>query len=244
MSAPALKCCPDPVDLAAANRRLADLDARDRVAWALECLPGRHIVSSSFGIQSALMLHLVNDVAPGIPVVFIDTGYHFAETYRFVDAMSERLSLNLKVYRPRLSAAWQEARHGKRWKQGRDGLEQYNRDNKVEPMQRALDELRVGTWFSGIRRSQSETRSAVDFATAQWGRIKVHPVADWSDRDVHRYLIAHDLPYHPLREQGYVSIGDWHTTRSLSEVDSEDQARFFGLMRECGLHRQTGRHSR
>lgn len=202
------------------------------------------MLSSSFGVQAALMLHLVGEVAPGLPVIFIDTGYHFAETYRFVDKLSERLEVNLKVYRPRLSAAWQEARHGRRWEQGRDGLERYNRDSKVEPMQRALGELRAGTWLSGLRRSQSATRAQLDFVTRQWRCIKVHPVADWSDRDVHAYLTRHALPYHPLRERGYVSIGDWHTTRSLSEVDSEDQARFFGLMRECGLHRQTGRHSR
>ncbi|WP_376694485.1 phosphoadenosine phosphosulfate reductase domain-containing protein [Wenzhouxiangella sp. EGI_FJ10409] len=72
------------------------------------------------------------------------------------------------------------------------------------------------------------------------GQLKVHPIADWTERDVHAYLQAHDLPYHPLREQGYVSIGDWHTTRSLKEVGSEDEARFFRLMRECGLHDLSG----
>jgi len=229
------------VNIRAANQQLASLDARDRIAWALEHLPGQHVVSSSFGIQAALMLHLSNEVAPGIPVVFIDTGYHFAETYRFVDELVQRLSLNLKVYRPRRSAAWQEALHGRRWEQGRESLQAYNRDNKIEPMQRALDQLQAGTWFSGLRRSQSQTREGIDFVTVQWNRIKIHPVADWSDRDVHEYLHAHKLPYHPLREKGYVSIGDWHTTRSLQEVDSVEEARFFGLMRECGLHELPGR---
>ncbi|WP_376694506.1 phosphoadenosine phosphosulfate reductase domain-containing protein [Wenzhouxiangella sp. EGI_FJ10409] len=70
--------------------------------------------------------------------------------------------------------------------------------------------------------------------------MKVHLIADWSDRDVHVYLQTNDLPYRPLRDHGYVSIGDWHTTRSLKEVDNEDEARFFGLMRECGLHDVTG----
>jgi len=223
-------------DIRATSRQLAPLDARDRIAWALEHLPGQHVVSSSFGVQAALMLHLTNEVAPGIPVVFIDTGYHFAETYRFVDELVQRLSLNLKAYRPRRSAAWQEARHGRRWEQGRESLQAYNRDNKIEPMQRALYQLQAGTWFSGLRRSQTHTRKGMDFATAQWNRIKIHPVADWSDRDVHEYLRAHKLPYHPLREKGYVSIGDWHTTRSLQEVDSVEEARFFGLLRECGLH--------
>jgi len=240
MSVPAPKCCEDSVDLAAANRRLERLDARARIGWALECLPGQHVMSSSFGIQSAVLLHLVNELAPGLPVVFIDTGYHFAETYRFVDQLTQRLQLNLQVYRPRLSAAWQEARHGKRWEQGRAALAAYNRENKVEPMQRALEELNAGTWLSGLRRSQSKSRSRVELLGRQWGRLKCHPLADWSDRDVHRYLVAHDLPYHPMREAGYISIGDWHSTRSLQEIDSPEQARFFGLMRECGLHEVSG----
>jgi len=224
------------LDLAAADRQLARLEARDRIAWSLEHLPAGQVLSSSFGVQAAVMLHLAGEVAPGIPVIFIDTGYHFAETYRFVDQLSQRLAINLKVYRPRLSAAWQEARHGKRWEEGRAALETYNRDNKVEPMRRALAELRAGTWFSGLRRSQSASRRQVGYIERQWGSCKVHPIADWSDREVHAYLQRHRLPYHPLRERGYISIGDWHTTRSLAEIDQENEARFFGLMRECGLH--------
>ena len=236
MNTPILSDVADRIDLEAANRQLERLDARDRIAWSFEHLPGSHVLSSSFGVQAALMLHLVGEVAPGTPVVFVDTGYHFAETYRFVDQLNDRLRINLKVYRPRLSAAWQEARHGRRWEQGREALAAYNRDNKVEPMRRALDELRVGTWFSGLRRNQAPSRTELSFVNWQWARCKVHPVADWTDRDVHAYLKAHDLPYHPLRESGYISIGDWHTTRPLGEIESESEARFFGLMRECGLH--------
>lgn len=223
-------------DLQAVNQQLEKLEARDRLAWSLEHLPGGHIMSSSFGVQSAVLLHLANDVAPGLPVVFLDTGYHFAETYRFVDELSQRLRLNLKVYRPQLSSAWQEARHGRRWDQGQAELRAYNHDNKVEPMRRALFELSANTWFSGLRRVQAPSRQQIGFVQRQWGRLKVHPLADWSDRQVHEYLSRHRLPYHPLRERGYISIGDWHTTRSLSDVDSEQQTRFHGLLRECGLH--------
>ncbi|MCH8476934.1 MAG: phosphoadenylyl-sulfate reductase [Wenzhouxiangella sp.] len=224
------------LDIAAVDRQLARLDARDRIAWSLAHLPSSQVLSSSFGVQAAVMLHLAGEVAPGIPVVFIDTGYHFAETYRFVDQLTRRLAINLKVYRPRLSAAWQAARHGRRWEAGRAALQAYNRDNKVEPMRRALGELRVGTWFSGLRRVQSASRREIGFIEQQGGRCKVHPIADWGDREVHAYLERHRLPYHPLRERGYVSIGDWHTTRSLADIDDESQARFFGLLRECGLH--------
>jgi phosphoadenosine phosphosulfate reductase len=226
-------------DLASINRRLETLSAEQRVEWALGHLPGEHVLSSSFGVQSAVMLHLLNQAAPGIPVIFIDTGYHFAETYRFVDDLTERLGLNLQVYQSVVSPAWQEARHGKRWEQGLNGINQYNHDNKVEPMQRALRELEVKSWFSGLRRSQSASRTDVRLVDCRWNRYKIHPIADWTDRDIHRYLVRHELPYHPLRDQGYISVGDWHTTRALKDIDSPDQARFFGLTRECGLHEVT-----
>lgn len=236
MSSVALSRCPEPVDLDCANRLMAKLDPGERVAWVLERLPGNHVLSSSFGVQSALMLHLVTRAAPGIPVVFIDTGYHFPETYRFVDELTGSLKLNLQVYRAPVSAAWQEARHGRRWERGLTAIDNYNRENKIEPMRRALDELQAGTWLAGLRRSQTRTRSGLNFLTRQWRRFKVYPVADWTDRDVHAYLTRHKLPYHPLREQGYLSIGDWHTTRTLKEVHNVDELRFFGLARECGLH--------
>ena len=212
------------------------MSAAERVAWALGTLPGRHVVSSSFGAQSAVMLHLMSAQHPDIPVIVIDTGYLFPETYRFIDELTERLALNLTVYRSEFSGAWQEARHGRRWEEGVDGIRAYNRDNKVLPMERALGDLEVGTWFAGLRRTQSSGRAATPLIEASGERWKVHPIADWSDRDVHRYLKEHGLPYHPLWDKGYVSIGDVHTTRSLLEVDSTEQTRFFGLQRECGLH--------
>ena len=212
------------------------MTAEERVAWALENLPGQHMLSSSFGAQSAVMLHMVTSQKPDIPVVLVDTGYLFPETYRFIDALTERLNLNLRVYRPQMSAAWQEARHGERWSQDRDALTSYNRDNKVEPMERALDELGVGTWFAGLRRVQSPTREHKPFVEQSSDRYKVHPIIDWTDRDVHRYLRKHDLPYHPLWDQGYVSIGDVHSTKSLADVTSLDETRFGGVLRECGLH--------
>jgi len=212
------------------------MTAEERIRWALDKLPGRHIVTSSFGAQAAVMLHLVTQQEPDIPVVLIDTGYLFPETYRFVDELTHRLSLNLKVYRSDVSAAWQEARHGDRWNNGEQGITDYNHENKVVPMERALDELDVGTWFAGLRRGQSATRADTPFVVPSGERRKIHPIADWSDRDIHRYLVANDLPYHPLWEKGYVSIGDINTTRPIHDVATVDETRFFGLKRECGLH--------
>jgi phosphoadenosine phosphosulfate reductase len=222
--------------LGAINRSLESLTPRQRVEQSIEHLPREYVLSSSFGAQAAVMLHLVNEVLPGIPVILIDTGYLFPETYRFVDELTERLRLNLKTYRSDASPAWQESRHGKLWDKGLEGIEEYNRINKKEPMERALQELNASTWFSGLRRSQAKTRANIAPIELKKGRFKVHPIFDWTDRDVGMYLKQHSLPYHPLWEKGYLSIGDWHTTRSLSEVDSAEELRFFGLKRECGLH--------
>ena len=222
--------------LADLNRWLARLSAAERVTWALDTLPGAHALSSSFGAQSAAILHLVTTQRNDIPVIFIDTGYLFAETYRFADQLTERLGLNLKVYRPTLGVAWMEARFGRLWEQGLEGLERYNRLRKVEPMRRALGELGARTWIAGLRRTQSESRKDIEFLQLRDGRWKFHPLADWSDRDVWNYLKQHELPYHPLWEQGYVSIGDTHTTRPWQPGMREEDTRFFGLKRECGLH--------
>ncbi len=227
---------PGSLDLAAANRQLHALDAEGRVRWALEHLPGTHALSSSFGAQAAVSLHLVTRLAPGIPVVVVDTGYLFPETYQFIDELSTRLSLNLRVHRAPLTPAWLEAREGRLWEQGSEGIERFSRLTKVEPMQHALAELGVGTWIAGLRRSQSRSRAAIEPLARQDGRFKLSPIHDWSDRDVYLYLKRHDLPYHPLWQQGYVSIGDVPTTRPIGADLSEEQTRFHGLRRECGLH--------
>lgn len=218
------------------NARLESFTPIQRVEWAFEHLPEQAIVSSSFGAQSAVMLHLINTVAPGTPVVLTDTGYLFTETYQFIDAMTERLGLNLHVYRAKYSNGWQEARFGKLWEKGADGITQYNQINKVEPMQRALEELNVSTWFAGLRRSQSSNRSKLSVLQHIGEQIKVYPIIDQTNKQLHEYLKVHNLPYHPLWEKGYVSIGDWHTTRALEAGMNEEDTRFFGLKRECGLH--------
>ena len=234
---------PDPVAaaespraLAEVNRWLANRTAPQRVEWALQTLAGTHALSSSFGAQAAVSLHLVTSLAPAAPVILIDTGHLFPETYCFAAELRQRLALNLRVYSPRAENAWSRARLERLSERGADGIAEYNRAHKIEPMQRALAELGVATWIAGIRRSQSATRAGIDFLELRDGRWKLHPLADWSDRDVGRYLAQHDLPWHPLWQQGYVSIGDVHTTRRWEPGLREEDLRFFGLKRECGLH--------
>ncbi|MDF1852600.1 MAG: phosphoadenylyl-sulfate reductase [Verrucomicrobiales bacterium] len=223
-------------ELSEASRRLENASAEDRVAWALEHSEDRVIMTSSFGAQSAVLLHLATRQKADLPVVLIDTGYLFTETYHFIDSLREKLDLNLKVYRSDLSPAWQEARFGKLWEDGVEGIEKYNQMNKVEPMDRAMTELDPEITLSGIRRQQSSSRENLPVVARQKGRLKVHPIIDWTDQNVGEYLVKHDLPYHPLWEEGYVSIGDWHTSRKLTDGMSAEETRFFGLKRECGLH--------
>jgi phosphoadenosine phosphosulfate reductase len=222
--------------LASSISQLEDVRPQDRVAWAIEQFSDRLVLSSSFGAQAAVCLHMVTTLKPDIPVLLIDTGYLFPETYKFIDELTERLSLNLRVYRSHLSPAWQEARYGKLWDQGVDGINQYNQMNKVEPMKRALAELGAKGWITGIRRTQTSSRKSIPVLVRDGDCIKVHPIIEWTDRDVFQYLKKHDLPYHPLWHQNYLSIGDVHTTRKVEAGMTEEEARFFGLKRECGLH--------
>ncbi|MCB1572687.1 MAG: phosphoadenylyl-sulfate reductase [Xanthomonadales bacterium] len=238
-----MNALPDLVAAAEDSRALGQLNdwlesrsAEARVAWALETLPGEQVLSSSFGAQSAVSLHLVSRQRPDIPVILVDTGYLFEETYRFADELTARLELDLRVYRARIGRAWMEARHGRLWEQGLEGLKRYDALRKVEPLRRALDELGARTWFAGLRRSQASTRASTAVLELKHGRWKVHPLIDWTDRDIWQYLSRHDLPYHPLWHEGYVSIGDVHTTARWRPGMREEDTRYFGLKRECGIH--------
>jgi phosphoadenosine phosphosulfate reductase len=220
---------------------LETASAEERVRWAHTAFGDGLILTTSFGIQAAVMLHLVTRVVPEIPVVFIDTGYLFPETYRFADELTKRLKLNLKTYRAPLPPAEQEAKYGRLWEMGAEGLARYNFTNKVEPMDRAVRELRATAWLAGLRRQQASTRQEVRAVQVQNRITKIHPIIEWTNRDVHRYLVKHDLPYHPLWENGYVSVGDWHSTSKLEPGMTEEQTRFNGAKRECGLHEPSGR---
>ena len=222
--------------LSAIAKELEWRSAEERVRWAFERHPGKVVLSSSFGAQAAVSLHLVTKENPEVPVVLVDTGYLFPETYQFIDQLQERLNLNLKIYRSEMSPAWQEARYGKLWEKGIEGIEKYNQINKVEPMERAMADLAPDVWIAGLRRQQSSTRKDLPVLAKQKDRIKLHPILDWTDKDVFDYLKRYNLPYHPLWTEGYVSIGDWHTSQKLTDGMSEEETRFFGLKRECGIH--------
>jgi phosphoadenosine phosphosulfate reductase len=226
--------------LARLNDELAKLDAGERLQLLAERFGDRLVASTSFGLQSAVMLDLVHRYAPKVPVVFIDTGYLFAATYRYAATLEEQLELDIRVYQPRMTAARFEALHGKLWEEGPEALERYAVAHKIEPMNRALEKLGAEAWMSGVRRSQSSTRAERPYAERQKRIVKLYPILDWSDRQVERYLIERKLPLHPLAGAGFLTMGDWHSTRPAAAGESAEETRFGGQKYECGLHLDSG----
>ncbi|WOD41933.1 phosphoadenylyl-sulfate reductase [Nodosilinea sp. E11] len=226
------------LDLNAINREWEDADATSLVQWGHDTFKDGLVMSTSFGIQSAVMLHLVTQVVPAIPVIWVDTGYLPVETYRFADELSQRLNLNLQVYQSPLSPARMEALHGRLWEQHDvDALNRYDKIRKVEPMQRALADLKATAWLTGLRSDQTDHRKSLGRVGQQGGRYKLLPILKWTSKDIYQYLVAHDLPYHPLFDKGYVTVGDWHSSRPITDADANERdTRFRGLKQECGLH--------
>ena len=212
--------------------------ASQTIAWAADRFGDGLVLSTSFGIQSAVMLHLATRVRPDIPIVWVDTGYLPPETYSFAERLREQLDLNLHVYQSPLSPARMESLHGRLWERDDpDAFDTYDRIRKVEPMQRALDEFNASAWLSGLRADQTDHRASLPVVGRQGERTKILPILNWTARDVHAYLVDHDLPYHPLFDQGYATVGDWHSSRPFSaDDDHERDTRFGGLKQECGLH--------
>ena len=226
------------IDLDTVNQELANVKGSELVQWGYDTFGDRMVMSTSFGIQSAVMLHLVTTIIPNIPVIWVDTGYLPTETYHFAEQLTERLQLNLKVYQSPLSPARMEALHGKLWeKDDVEALNLYDYIRKVEPMQRALKELNAVAWLAGLRSNQTQHRQTLKKVDLQQDIYKLYPILDWHSRDIYQYLTTHDLPYHPYFDLGYVSVGDWHSSRPLTaDDDNERDTRFNGLKQECGLH--------
>jgi len=219
---------------------IAPLRAGERLRLLHEQLGDRLRATTSFGIQAAVMLHLIHEHAPEIPVVFIDTGFLFPETYRYAEELLGRFKgLDLRVYQPQISAARLQALWGNLWEQGKEGMEKYGLITKVEPMNRALRETGADVWISGLRRSQSSSRADRPFVEQQKKTLKAYPILDWADAQVEIYYNQNDLPRHPLVEKGYVTMGDWHSTRPAVNGDAES-TRFNGEKYECGLHLDSG----
>lgn len=210
--------------------------AMDRIRWSLDKFSGQFIATSSFGIQSAVTLHLLSQLDRRMPIIFIDTGYLFQETYLYANRLRTQFELDLHCYCPRITPAHAEALYGRQWEDGLDGLESYLERCKLEPMKRALEAWKPKVWIAGLRRKQSESRMTRPVLEQVGNLFKLYPIIDWSDQQVEAYIEAHDLPRHPLEAEGFVSVGDWHSTTKLGTGMRAQDTRFGGIKRECGLH--------
>jgi len=237
----ALKFHAEPdFDPNALSAEVAALRAGERISLLYDRF-GEHLVATtSFGLQAAVMLHLIHEHEPRIPVVFIDTGFLFPETYRYMDELMSRFDkLDLRIYQPKMSAARMQALWGDLWEGSQEDQERYAMLTKIEPMDRALKETGADVWLSGLRRSQSSRRRDRPFVEQQKKTLKAYPILDWADAQVDLYFHQHGLPQHPLASQGYLTMGDWHSTSPAEEGDAES-SRFNGQKYECGLHLDSG----
>ncbi|MDH4058442.1 MAG: phosphoadenylyl-sulfate reductase [Cyclobacteriaceae bacterium] len=194
----------------------------------------RLFTSSSFQSHSLVMLHIISRIDPGIPVYFINTGYHFPETIRFRDSITELFGLNTLDIKSEVSKYMQRDNEGML-------LFGSNPDhccylNKTQPMDGVLRTHDV--WINGVRAEQSAVRAAMKVEQpAAHAAIRFHPMLDWSAKMIWEYQKEFDLPRHPLEEKGYVSIGCEPCTRRLAPDMLEREARWYGLKKvECGLH--------
>jgi len=194
-------------------------------------------VVSSFGAESAVLLHLVASVASEVPVLFLDTGKHFPETLAYRDTLVERLGLNLVVLTPDAEELAKKDETGLRWSYDPDGCCEIR---KVKPLEKAL--VNFDASFTGRKAFQAATRAnlprfEVDTSDAQ-GRLKINPLIDWDASQIEGYFIQHDLPRHPLIAQGYPSIGCSPCTSQVLPGEDPRSGRWKGWDKtECGIHK-------
>ncbi len=217
------------------NRQFMSAEPTAILQWAWETFRNRIAVSSSFQTQSLPLLHMISQVAPQMPVLFLDTGYHFPETLRFRDRLREELGLNIRILEPIMGHDGFLRQHGSLYMSNPDRCCYLN---KTEPMQKALQQY--DAWISGIRRDQTNERAGTPIVALDAnGKYKICPLAYWKREQVWQYIHDHDLPSHPLFSQGYSSIGCQPCTRQVREDEDERAGRWSGLSKEeCGLHIQ------
>lgn len=228
-------------DLVRINEDLAALEPREVVGWAVRAFGEKLVMSSSFGAESAVLLHMASEAVPKIRVIFVDTGFLFQETQRFIEELRQRLRLNIALYRPLVSAREYLQSAGESDPQQRRDIESCCRVNKNEPFERAMRELRPLGWLRGIRSDQTATRRQANIIewASRFQCWAISPLLRCSTKQVQEYLKRHDLPFHPLYESGYVSIGcsPLSCTRPLTPGEDVRGGRWSGTTKtECGLH--------
>ena len=222
------------VDVLRLNRRMRALETNDFLeALIRDVAPGELAVVSSFGAESAVLLDLVAAVDPATPVIFLDTGKHFEETYAYRDLLTERLGLSdVRSVSPEAHMIAARDETGLRWSYDPDGCCEIR---KVEPLARALAPF--GGSITGRKAFQGRTRASLPRIEAEEGRLKVNPLIDWLQADIDRHFADRDLPRHPLVAKGYASIGCAPCTSIVKPGEDLRSGRWRGWDKtECGIH--------
>lgn len=228
--------------LAFINRQLQALEPQDVLRWCVTTLPNL-FQTTAFGLTGLVTADMLSKMnlprQNTVDMIFLDTLHHFSETLALVDKVRERYSnLNVHIYKPAGCNTVEDfnAKYGEKlWE--RDD-EKYDWEAKVEPGQRAYRDLNVSAVLTGRRRSQGGKRGDLPIIEVdEAGLIKVNPLANWSFQQVQEYIKTNNIPYNALLDQGYKSIGDWHSTKPVKEGEDERSGRWAGQQKtECGIH--------
>ncbi len=222
-------------ELASANRLLDGKPPRDILRWSVDRFHPRLTMATAFGAEGCCLIHMLAEIEPGVRIFNLETGYQFPETLALRERIKERYGIEVEYVRPEQSVQEYEAEHG--GPMYNLYSDQCCHDRKIVPLRRAV--VGYDAWLSAIRKDQTAHRGSAD--VVQWdgkfGLVKVNPLLNWTRKDVWSFIVQHDVPYNPLHDQGYPSIGCWPCTRAVAAGDDERAGRWAGsTKKECGLH--------
>ena len=224
------------------NKYLEKLAALEQLQWAYTKFDEKFVLTTSFGIQSAVLLHMTGlfKSTNKPKVIWIDTGYLPKETYIYAEELTKLFELDLIVSQSKLSPARMEALYGRLWETGDPkDLEKYHQIRKVSPLEETLSKLNIHCWASGIRKGQTKNRKSMSHIDFIRDRLTLRPLLNWSKKDIFYYMENNNLPQHPLFEKGYSTVGDWHSSAAENSNSKGRSTRFGGLSEECGIHLNT-----
>jgi phosphoadenosine phosphosulfate reductase len=222
-------------ELARASAQLETATPQDILRWAVDNYAPRFTMATAFGPEGMVILHMLAGIAPDTPIFNLETGYQFQETLELRDRVARRYGIEVELKKPELTVEEYEAKHGgPLYKTNPD---QCCADRKVAVLYKAVEGMHA--WASAIRRDQSPDRAHAPIVG--WDRrfslVKVSPLANWTKQDVWRMIAEHDIPYNPLHDHGYTSVGCWPCTRAVLFGEDDRAGRWSGTGKtECGLH--------
>lgn len=221
--------------LASLASRYETADPEDIMAWAFDRYGERLALATAFGAEGVALLDMAAKLTVSPQVFFLDTGFFFPETYELRRRLEDRYRVEIRAYRSTLSPASQDEKYGARlWESNPDLCCKLR---KLEPLEEALQDQKA--WMTAIRRDQTTARAdaAVIEWDDRWQLVKVNPLARWTKKDVWQYIRKNQVPYNPLHDLGYPSIGCTHCTRAVRVGEDDRAGRWAGLEKtECGLH--------